>query len=400
MKVLQVIASVSRVHGGPSRAIVDMERALSARGIEVTTVTTNDDGDRSTLPIECGTAVALPDATRWYFPRKTVFYKVSIGLGRWLWENIGTFDIVHVHALFSFPPVVAMFLARRAGVPYVVRPLGVLAQYGMLRRRPGLKRFSFALLERPLLESASALHFTSRAEQLEAEALGLKCNSVVIPLGIDTYRLAEIGARTFESGAQFNLLFLSRIDPKKNVEGLLHALSLVRSKHPRVRMTIAGDGEPTYVNTLKALGTQLGLRDNLDWVGYVGDEQKYRVLEGADAFVLPSYSENFGIAAVEALATGLPCIVSDGVAISREIATAHAGVVTGTDVTSIVAGIQQILENRSEYLAMSAAARGLAASAFSIETMGARLEALYRRICASERGRTSTPHDVGHLSVK
>jgi len=84
MKVLHVIPSVSAVHGGPSRAIVDIERALAARGIEVTTVTTNDDGDHRTLPVQCGCPTVTPYATRWYFARTTVFFKVSIGLGQWL----------------------------------------------------------------------------------------------------------------------------------------------------------------------------------------------------------------------------------------------------------------------------------------------------------------------------
>ena len=170
MKVLHVIPSVSPVHGGPSRAIVDIERALSARGIEVTTATTNDDGDNRTLPVSCGEPITTPSATRVYFPRSTVFFKLSLGLCQWLKDNIASFDIVHAHALFSFAPVAAAFLARRAGVPYILRPLGVLAPYGMKRHHPIVKRASLALVERGLIESANAVHFTSAAEQLEAEA--------------------------------------------------------------------------------------------------------------------------------------------------------------------------------------------------------------------------------------
>ncbi len=160
MKVLHVIPSVSVVHGGPSRAMVNIERALAGRGIEVTTVTTNDDGDDRTLPVQCGSPIVTPYATRWYFPRTTVFFKVSIGLGQWLRRNVKSFDVVHVHALFSFAPVAAAFIARQAGVPYVLRPLGVLAPYGMTKHHPALKRVSFALIERRLIESADAIHFT------------------------------------------------------------------------------------------------------------------------------------------------------------------------------------------------------------------------------------------------
>lgn len=165
MRVLHVIPSVSAVHGGPSRAIINIERALAARGIEVTTVTTNDDGDSRTLPVRCGEPVATPYATRWYFPRTTLFFKVSVELGWWLRENAGAFDVIHAHALFSFAPVVAAFVARQTGVPYVLRPLGVLASYGMTRRHPLLKKVSFTLIERRLIKSASAVHFTSSAEQ-------------------------------------------------------------------------------------------------------------------------------------------------------------------------------------------------------------------------------------------
>lgn len=227
MKVLHVIPSVSPVHGGPSRAIVDIERALGERGIEVTTVTTNDDGDTRTLPVQCGKPLAVPFATRWYFQRNTVYFKVSVGLARWLKDNIATFDVVHCHALFSFAPVAAAFLARRAGVPYVLRPLGVLARYGLTHHHPVLKRASLALIERGLIEFASAVHFTSLAEQGEAEALGLKCQSVLIPLGIDVDSVSTDAMLQRKQGDRFTLLFLSRIERKKNLECLLQAFRLL-----------------------------------------------------------------------------------------------------------------------------------------------------------------------------
>src|ERR1700683_1567970 len=230
MRILHVIPSVSPVRGGPSRAIVDIEQALATRGIEVTTVTTNDDGDACTLPVPCGKPVVTRFATRLYFPRTTVFFKVSIGLGQWLRENVSAFDVVHAHALFSFAPIAAAFIARQADVPYILRPLGTLARYGMTRHHPMLKRVSFALIERRLLESANAVHFTSLAEKREAEALGLKCRSALVPLGVDVTFVSKNIRSRGECGA-FDLLFLSRIDPKKNIEGLLQAIQLVRAKN-------------------------------------------------------------------------------------------------------------------------------------------------------------------------
>jgi glycosyltransferase involved in cell wall biosynthesis len=233
MKVLHVIPSVSPVHGGPSRAIVDIERALATRGIHVTTVTTNDNGRGWRLAVQCGKPLETGYATRWYFPLNSGLYKVSLGLAWWLHRNIGDFDVVHAHALFSFAPVAAALLARRRRLPYVLRPLGILSRYGISSHRSSMKRLSLTVLERPLIEAASAIHFTSLAEQSEAESLGLKCNGVVIPLGIDTESLPTADAQLRWDSS--SILFLSRIDPKKNLEGLLHALPLVLAKHSSVK---------------------------------------------------------------------------------------------------------------------------------------------------------------------
>jgi glycosyltransferase involved in cell wall biosynthesis len=385
MRILHVIPSVSAVHGGPSRAISDMEQALSARGIEVTTLTTNDDGPRGTLPVQCGAPVATRYATRWYFPRTTVTFKTSIGLAQWLVKSVRAYDIVHAHALFSFAPVIAAFISRRAGVPYVLRPLGVLADYGMTQHHSPLKRLSFSLIERQLIESASAVQFTTATEQAEAEALGLKCRSVVIPLGIDVGGVAEHTRVRRTAAGPVNLLYLSRIDRKKNVEGLLHALRLVASKYPNVTLSIAGAGDRKYTESLKSLARRLGLEDRIDWLGYVESDRKVDALARASAFVLPSYSENFGIAVVEALAAGLPCIVSRGVAIANQIERAGAGIVVDTGPEDVAAGIERILDNGHAIEPMSIAARALAASAFSIETMGAHLDALYRDILVRQQ---------------
>src|SRR4051812_5026890 len=123
MRVLHVIPSIAAAHGGPSRAIVDMEKALSRRGIDVTTATTNDDGLGKTLDVRCNEPISAEPATRWYFRRDVTVYKVALGFIPWLRANVRNYDLVHVHALFSFMPVAAALLAARAGVPYVVRPL-------------------------------------------------------------------------------------------------------------------------------------------------------------------------------------------------------------------------------------------------------------------------------------
>jgi glycosyltransferase involved in cell wall biosynthesis len=145
-------------------------------------------------------------------------------------------------------------------------------------------------------------------------------------------------------------------------------------------LNIAGAGAPKYMETLQSLARHLAIDDHVNWLGYVEGDRKADALAAASAFVLPSYSENFGIAVAEALAAGLPCVVSRDVAISEQIEKAGAGIVVGTAPNDIAAGIKRILGNEHALAAMSVAARALAASAFSIDAMGARLESLYRDI--------------------
>jgi glycosyltransferase involved in cell wall biosynthesis len=375
VKVLHVIPSVAVAHGGPSRAMVEIERALAARGIACTTATTDEGLPAGSVPLNV--PVEGEAATRFYFPVLTAFYKVSPALWRWLAASITQYDVVHVHALFSMAPLAAAYCARRASIPYVVRPLGVLSPYGMQQRRPLLKQLSFRLLERGLIEAASAVHFTSQAEMDEAAALNLRCKGVVIPLGIE---VAATPPPRRHRGDGFRLLYLSRIDRKKNLDGLLRAVAFVRQAQPGLTLTVAGDGAADYVAELKRLAAALGIADAVHWLGYVDGARKAAALAAADAFVLPSHAENFGIAAVEALAAGLPAIASDQVAIHADIAAAKAGAVVRTDADSIAAAIRTLAADRDGYAAMSAAAHALALRSFSNAAMGERLEQLYRSL--------------------
>ena len=139
MRVLHVIPSISPVHGGPSQAMAMMERALESAGVAVTTATTDDDGPRRRIPFELQLD-KVNGVARVYSRKLFDFYKVAPGLVPWLWRHVRDFDVVHIHALFSFSSVVAGQIARERDVPYVVRPLGTLATYAVMQRHPWSKR--------------------------------------------------------------------------------------------------------------------------------------------------------------------------------------------------------------------------------------------------------------------
>ena len=388
LNVLQVIPSVAAVHGGPSLAIVSIEKALADGGCSVTTVTTDDGGPGIRL---AGDDLPAPPAgvQRVHFRKRTEFYKVAPGMVPWLWRNARRFDVVHIHALFSFSSTAAAILARQLRVPYVLRPLGTLGTYGVTRRRPWLKGASMACLERPALSGAAAVHFTSSAEEREARLLGVRMNGVVIPIGIEGVRKGERDRFLAERGIPTTgttILALSRIDPVKNLEGLLGALGILRRGGHTPTLLVGGRGEGGYVESLRNLAQREGIGEQVHWLGQVGGPIKDDILAAADLFVLPSLSENFGLAAVEAMAAGLPVVLGRGVALSEDASRAGAGIVVAPDPESIAEGLRHYLIDPGARRAAGAAAVALFQEEFSLERMGERLAALYRSIL-DERSR-------------
>lgn len=382
-RVLHVIPSISMHHGGPSVAMRLIERALLPVGIRSETVTTDDDGPGPRISRPAGACVEEEGAVRRYFKRSFRFYKVSFGLGRWIFKHVRDYDLIHIHALFSFSSTVAAWAARYAGVPYVIRPLGTLASYGVAARRPWLKRISLALVEGPILRNAAAIHFTSTMERDEALQLGVRFRSAVVPLATEPMPSGspESLLEQFPAlrGRRWTL-YLSRLDPKKNVEGLLDAIKLCLPALGDTRWVIAGGGEAEYVATLKDRARILSIEDQVIWAGHLQGPSKSAALATAKLFVLPSFSENFGIAAAEALHAGLPVVLARGVALAESAAKAGAGISVSPEPQDIARAMRFYLEDEQARLAASENARTLAQAEYSLEAMGRGLASLYRGI--------------------
>ena len=382
LNILHVIPSVSPVRGGPSRIIEVMEAAVTEAGAQVTTATTDDDGWGRRLAIDAR-PVQVNRATRFYARKWLDFYNIAPGIVPWLWTNVRRFDVVHIHALFSFSSIAAAIVARAQGVPYIIRPLGTLTTYGIRQRRHWLKRLSLAFIEGPILRGSVATHFTSKAEWDEAAALGIPLRGIVIPLGVEGSAPAtrEALLRDFPTleGRQ-RLLFLSRLDPKKNVEGLLRAFAELQHWRAQAILLIAGDGPAPYVAILKELARSLGIARHVFWLGHVEGPRKSAAFAAADVFVLPSFSENFGIAAVEALLAGLPCVLGEGIAIAKDIEEAGAGVVTAPEPKAIARAIEQLLGDDTLRRDMGARGKAFAECHYSIRAMAEQLVTLYKDV--------------------
>jgi len=396
MKILHVIPSISHKHGGTSSAVEAMAGTLLRAGVKVEVATTDDDGPGCRITPPPGRRLERDGYGVFYFHKQTEFYKVSLPFRRWLVEHASDYDLVHVHVVFSYTSNCAARLARRFRVPYLISPHGVLNGWGMDNRRRWLKRLSFRFVEKPLLRSAAAMHYTSRAEQREAEQTGATAPAAVIPLGIELAPfLNPPGADVFlnrfpQARGRTLVLFLSRFDPKKGLDLLLPAFAEVRRRQPAAMLVLAGAGEENFVAGVRERAAQLGLTNDVVWAGFLGGADKLSAFAAASVFVLPSYSENFGIALIEAMATGLPCLTTPGVAVAEDIRahTPDALLMTSPVVQPLADALGRLLGDPGLRAQLGANARRVAAERFSVDAMGAALKKLYEDILQARRERS------------
>lgn len=384
LRVLHVIASVSRLRGGPSVSVHNMLAALRRRGISVDLVATDDDGGSARLDVPLDRFVQIEGQNLRFFPRQTVKYAFSAPMLRWLRSHVRQYDLVHTHGLFGWPPLAAAWSARAARIPYVMRPAGVLDTWGMRNKSRLIKDLSVRLVEGPLLRSAAAVHFTTPLEQQRAAELGLRIRSIVLPTGmaIDTSLQEPSPPPEAPSlGERRMVLYLARIHPIKRVDALLQAYAGLEDRRSTT-LVIAGDGDAALVARLRQMATDLGLGGDIHWVGFAHGALKRWLLERASVYVLPSDSENFGIAVVEAMNAGLPVIVTPGCGLADFVRQHGAGRVTDGTIGGLRVALAGLLADPEQRRAMGAAGRQAARRELSLDAFGARLENLYRSVLA------------------
>lgn len=384
MRILHVIPSLAARDGGPAKAAVEMCRELLRRGEHPEIYTTNADGE-GYLDVPLGRPIAVRGVYVTYFPiNGGHYYKFSWSMAAALRANVPLYDVVHINSLYQFPSTIAAHYCRKYGVPYIVRPHGTLDPY-LYQRHPLRKRIYETLVERRNLANAAAVHFTSTEEMELAKSLDLRFRGVVAPLGLETTRngpadsQAAAATRAEFAGKKI-VLFMSRINFKKGLDILARAFGEVHRRRKDAHLVIAGPDNDGYSGTVRKCLKEAGVSDAVTFVGMVLNERKSALLSCADLFVLPSYSENFGIAVVEAMAAGLPVVISNRVNIWREIQEANAGLVVHTDPSELARAILELLDNSA--LARQLGERGcrLARTHFSWETAGDKLVDIYRRI--------------------
>jgi glycosyltransferase involved in cell wall biosynthesis len=390
MKILHVIANLAPRYGGPSKACWEMARAVAQLGHEVSIYTSNQDGPGE-LEVPVGQPVWQEGVEIRYFPiQPPRFWGTSLPLALGLRQKIPASDLVHIHSLYLFHDLVAGHYCRRYGIPYLMRPHGTLDPF-IHRRHRGRKRLMEHWFENRNIRGAAALHFTTAQEAELAAPYTFATPGLVVPLGVGVDEFAampEPGSfrrRYPEIGDKHIILFFGRINFKKGLDILARAFGAVARRRQDVHLVIAGPDNEGWGGRVRTWLEEEGMGVRTTFTGMLLGPERLAVLRDASLFALPSCSENFGLAVVEAMAAGLPVIISDQVNIWQEVETGGAGRVIPCNATALADQILDLLDHPEAAQHMGQKGRALVQERFQWPRVGRSLAEAYIRIIDEHR---------------
>ncbi|MGB9179676.1 MAG: glycosyltransferase [Pyrinomonadaceae bacterium] len=380
MKVLHIIPRLSFRCGGPVKAMIGMAEAQARAGLDLKILAT-DHWYEGHPEIE-GCEIKV-------FPCRFIHgWQLSPAFGRALPDELRWADVVNIHTMWSYTTLAAARACQRAGVPYILRPCGMLDVWS-LSQKQWKKRLYAGLIERNNINRASSLWFTSEEERASARSFNYTCPDAVIPLGLPLNSYAQLPPRGFfrerypQLAGRRVALFLGRITPVKQLDVLLRAFKTVSADFPDAALVIAGPDEDNHLSVLKQLVNELGMKNEVIFTGGLQGAEVQAALADAEMFVLPSLHENFGVAAVEAMASGIPVIVSDRVGLASYVSGARAGLVTPANERELAASLRAFLSDPALARRMGENGRHLALEKFTWDHIVSSIRELYTNVIRS-----------------
>ena len=387
LRVLHVIASMAAAWGGTATAVAGLTKALGELGVRSEIVTTTDEAEGPLLP--------TPHLTRHCFQRglaARVWSAYSRPLAAHLERAIVDFDIVHVHGLWHFGGLMAARVAKRKGVPYIVSLRGEL-DGRRLRHKGFKKRIYRALVLDEMLRSANTLHAVSAAECGHVERLGIRAPVFVCPNGVDLAALdaldecappdEEFLAEHRALQGRQVVLYLGRIDALKGLDVLAEAFADLANASDAALLVAGRDEDDTLPGVQRTL-RNAGVSERVAFAGFLTGRRKSAALALAAVFVLSSYSEGFSNAVVEALAAGLPVVISKHCNFP-EVERAGAGFVVPAAPDAVAKAVAAILADADLARRMSKNARRLVEENYQWAAIAPRMAQRYSELRDASR---------------
>lgn len=373
LSILHVIDWIAERYGGPARNVRDVSAALAARGHRVIVLTTDRDGTRRLPESE---RRRLSPAPEWEVVRvPTRGPELSPRFVRRAWRLVGEVDVVHLRGIYNPASAVAGAIALRRGVPFVQQLHGAATDYHWRQKRWKKGPWE-TLIQRPLLHRASAAIVQTEIEAEEGlEVFPAARMRLVPPPIVDDDTEPEPVPRP--EGEPPTIGFLGRLSEKKGAPILLAAFARIAEEFPDARLVVAGPDDEGIGSRMKQEVGRLGLAHRVSFPGMVVGIEKAKLLRRFDVFALPSADESFGIAVAEAMAAGVPVVITKHVAISGDVEGAGAGLIAPRDDEGFAVVLRRLLSDPVESRAIGAAGRRFALRSYSRSASMAALERIY-----------------------
>jgi glycosyltransferase involved in cell wall biosynthesis len=360
------LPSTSHEASGPTYSVVRLCEALSNQAPFTKLVTLESD-----VPVERGIQRTFPYGVG---PRRL---GNSPSMRLWLKKMArkGAVELLHNHSLWMMPNVYPGNIAARYSIPYMVSPRGCFTEYAMSIGSV-VKKLFWPLVQKPSLRAVSAFHATAMSEYHDIRRMGFYQPVAIIPNGVD---IPEVSSVDRDQNCR-TILFLSRIHPNKGIDMLLPAWKAVQDRFPEWRLLIVGPDENNHLSEVKKLANHLNV-ERVVWGDPVYGREKFDLMSSSDLFILPSYSENFGMVVAESLASGTPAIVLKGAPWSG-IEHNHAGWWIDADIDSIQRCLETAFSMSSESLRqMGLSGRAWMRREFSWDAIAEKMYRTYEWVC-------------------
>jgi len=366
-------------YGGPPRSILGLCRALGDAGVDVEVFTTTANGDEPLTPSPQGTVY---DGVRVrYFPLAwPQRYWRAAGLRSALKRAAAGADLIHVHGLWNMTSWAGVAAARAAGKPYVVSPRGMLQPEARQRHRE-MKSLAFWGIERANLRDAALLHATSALEGRELTQYGPPV--MLIPNGVTIQAAPAAAVERLRARAGLHtgdevVTFLGRLHPIKRLDLLAEAFAIVHHARPNARLVIAGPDEGGYRQDVEAMFAPVASETR--WLGALDDEAIAALLASTDVLAQCSDSESFGMSVAEALAAGVPVVVTKRSGWA-EVDAIGCGFSVAHEPVSIADGILRVLDH-ADRASLRARSSAWARKTFAWEVVGTSMRDAYAQVIA------------------
>jgi|TARA_B110000114_G_scaffold184059_1_gene226802 glycosyltransferase involved in cell wall biosynthesis len=384
MKILHIISSLIKDDGGLPEIVKNLAHQQNNSQVVSHIATTQSKLKKLTLDSH------LKGLKVFVFERE-IFNSIqfSYGFKKFMDNNIDKYDLIHIHGLYRFPTSYAAFKAKRNQIPYIISTHGALDPYlyNTSNKNLFLKRLWEYLFDFPNFRNSNAIHCTSEVEKKKVRQLNLNKNIFVIPIFIsNTFLKKKLKKNSFNKSIGLNkknfiILFLGRINFKKGLDLLIPAFKKIHDEFPLSRLLMVGGNSEGYLQkTINPLIKKHNIRKQVLYHKPIYGEKLINCYREADLFVLPSYSENFGLTIFEAMSQKTPVVVSNQVDLAPIIKKNNIARICKCTVNSIYLSIRLSILNKKQSKNLSKKAYKFVINNYTSDKVVNRINKKYKEI--------------------